>query len=147
MLSQVLGELTDDGSLTFARRQPKPEPVIAPAPQPVPVAEALPEAQALAELSSTPVPQTDSSAVLEHMQAELAERDMQIAELQQAVIELANGSDGSGSDAASRVAVEALQERLASLESRLIEQDRTIRHTLTMLIEWIEGDDIRRTAA
>ena len=53
----------------------------------------------------------------------------------------------SGSDSASRVAVEALQERLASLESRLIEQDRTIRHTLTMLIEWIEGDDIRRTAA
>ena len=149
MLSQVLGELTDDGSLTFARRQSKPEPVIAPAPQPVPmpVAEALPEAQALAELSSTPVPQPDSSAVLEHMQAELAERDMQIAELQQAVIELANGSDGSGSDSASRVAVEALQERLASLESRLIEQDRTIRHTLTMLIEWIEGDDIRRTAA
>ena len=147
MLSQVLGELTDDGSLTFARRQPKPEPVITPAPQPLPLAEALPEAQALAELSSTPAPQSDSAAVLEHMQAELAERDMQIAELQQAVIELANGSDGSGSDSASRMAVEALQERLASLESRLIEQDRTIRHTLTMLIEWIEGDDIRRTAA
>ena len=38
-------------------------------------------------------------------------------------------------------------ERMAALESRLVEQDRTIRHTLTMLIEWIEADDAHRAAA
>ena len=41
----------------------------------------------------------------------------------------------------------ALNERLAALESRLIEQDHTIRHTLTMLIEWIESDGATRAAA
>jgi general secretion pathway protein A len=93
-------------------------------------------------------PQPDNAAI-ERIQAELAERDSQIAELQQAVIELANGSDATGLqfDVASGQAMEALQERLAALESRLIEQDRTIRHTLTMLIEWIEGDDTQRAAA
>ena len=39
------------------------------------------------------------------------------------------------------------EERVAVLESRLAEQDRTIRHTLTMLIEWIETDDGQRAAA
>ena len=41
----------------------------------------------------------------------------------------------------------ALQERLGSLESRVIEQERTIRHTLTMLIEWIERDEAHGMAA
>jgi hypothetical protein len=43
--------------------------------------------------------------------------------------------------------IAALTERLAALENRLSEQDRTIRHTLTMLIEWIEGDGSHRAAA
>ena len=82
------------------------------------------------------------------MQAELAQRDAQIAELQQAVIELANGDHYAAipdENAAAEIAV--LTERLAALENRLSEQDRTIRHTLTMLIEWIEGDDAQRAAA
>jgi uncharacterized coiled-coil protein SlyX len=37
--------------------------------------------------------------------------------------------------------------RMRTLESRLMEQDRTIRHTLTMLIEWIEAGDAQRAAA
>ena len=41
----------------------------------------------------------------------------------------------------------ALNDRIAALEGRLIEQDRTIRHTLTMLIEWIEADEGQRAAA
>jgi hypothetical protein len=36
---------------------------------------------------------------------------------------------------------------LGELESRLAEQDRTLRHTLTMLIEWIERDGATRVAA
>lgn len=35
--------------------------------------------------------------------------------------------------------VAALHYRIDKLESRLFEQDRMIRHTLTMLIEWIEA--------
>ena len=40
-----------------------------------------------------------------------------------------------------------VRDRINALESRLIEQDRTIRHTLTMLIEWIEAGDSQRAAA
>jgi general secretion pathway protein A len=92
--------------------------------------------------------QADHSEVLAQMQDALAQRDAQIAELQQAVIELANGdhyAPAPDENAAADVAV--LTERLAALENRLSEQDRTIRHTLTMLIEWIEGDDAHRAAA
>jgi hypothetical protein len=42
-----------------------------------------------------------------------------------------------GPDQDSAELIDALNERLTSLESRMIEQDRTIRHTLTMLIEWV----------
>jgi hypothetical protein len=36
--------------------------------------------------------------------------------------------------------IAALQEQLARLEAKCFEQERTIRHTLTMLIEWIESE-------
>lgn len=79
----------------------------------------------------------------------LAERDAQIAELQQALLELADRTGGVGAAQSSEDGDERfaeLAERLSALESRQIEQDRTIRHTLTMLIEWIEGDDFQRAA-
>jgi hypothetical protein len=81
------------------------------------------------------------------MQAALAERDAQIAELQQAVIELANGDHLAAQEDGRDTEIAVLTDRLAALENRLGEQDRTIRHTLTMLIEWIEGDDAQRAAA
>ncbi|WP_423142271.1 AAA family ATPase [Parablastomonas sp. CN1-191] len=40
----------------------------------------------------------------------------------------------------------ALNERIDRLEERVIEQEQTVRHALTMLIEWIE-DGARRAAA
>ena len=69
----------------------------------------------------------------------LAARDAQIAELQQAVVEMANSRDA---DAMSALLPEiiTLQERLAQIEAKAFEQERTIRHTLTMLIDWIEGE-------
>ena len=79
----------------------------------------------------------------------LALRDGQIAELQQAVIELANMVDAQ-TDADKSLAEQAgaaMDERIAAIEQRMIEQDRTIRHTLTMLIEWIERDAHTRAAA
>ncbi len=69
----------------------------------------------------------------------LAERDAQIAELQQAVVELANQQDQAVA-AAMQPEVQALQDKIAQLEAKTFEQERTIRHTLTMLIEWIEGE-------
>ena len=35
----------------------------------------------------------------------------------------------------------ALADRVAALEEQLAEQQQVLRHTLTMLIEWIEGQD------
>ncbi|MFA7602986.1 MAG: XrtA/PEP-CTERM system-associated ATPase [Novosphingobium sp.] len=75
--------------------------------------------------------------------AALAERDAQIAELQQAVIELANTVQESGTRGEQAI----LQDRVTGLENRLIEQEHTIRHTLTMLIEWIEAENDARVAA
>ena len=78
----------------------------------------------------------------------LAERDAQIAELQRAVVELSDLAPVMrGPDQDSAELFDALNERLTSLETRMIEQDRTIRHTLTMLIEWVEEGDSRRDAA
>jgi general secretion pathway protein A len=74
--------------------------------------------------------------------AALAERDAQIAELQRAVIELANKeSPVSASE------LPILLDRVAVMESQLLEQERAIRHTLTMLIEWIETENGARAAA
>ena len=37
--------------------------------------------------------------------------------------------------------VERLNARIAELESRLAEQEQTVRHTLAMLVEWLETDN------
>ncbi len=69
----------------------------------------------------------------------LSERDEKIAELQQAVVEMANQQDEVVA-AAVNPQIEAMQAQIAKLEAKVFEQERTIRHTLTMLIEWIEGE-------
>jgi hypothetical protein len=69
----------------------------------------------------------------------LAERDVQIAELQQAVVELSRARDEADAETANPQ-IQVLQDRVAQLEAELVEQQRTLRHTLAMLIEWIEGD-------
>ena len=139
MLDQVVDELKRDGTLGGGRRA---EVKVEAAPAKPSIAAEAPAATA------APIARRDDSELIAQMQAELAQRDAQIAELQQAVIELANGdhyAPAPDENAAAEVA--ALTERLAALENRLSEQDRTIRHTLTMLIEWIEGDDAQRAAA
>ena len=136
MLAQVVAELKTDGTLAAARK--------AEAPVPLPDFD-LAKPDIVVAAPAVPVAQ-DNSEILAEMRAALAERDAQIAELQQAVIELANG-DHREPVAGHNAEVAALTERLAALESRISEQDHTIRHTLTMLIEWIEGDDAQRAAA
>jgi len=76
----------------------------------------------------------------------LTERDVQIAELQQAVVELANQNDERMA-AAVRPELAALQQQMARLEAKVFEQERTIRQTLTMLIDWIETEMDQSKAA
>jgi putative secretion ATPase (PEP-CTERM system associated) len=133
MLSQVLEELELDGTLQLKR----PARMVAEA--------------AVVAAAAAPVPVPVDAVALAQVQALLAERDVQIAELQQAVIELANERDyvpePSASDPARAEALAAIETKLANIEGKMLEQERTIRHTLTMLIEWIEADDAQRAAA
>ena len=136
MLSQVLEELELDGTLQLKKIERKQE-----------VVEAEPVDPALLPAAAA-VP---SEAMVAQFQAMLADRDAQIAELQQAVIELANERDAVAAqptpEPAHAAALANLESKLAGIESKMLEQERTIRHTLTMLIEWIEADDASRAAA
>jgi len=155
MLSHVLAELTADGALALGRpvepaqHMVAPEALIAkrqPAAPVAPVAVTETELPASVVVSlAAPAPQEAAPAA--GLADALAKRDAQIAELQQAVLELSDSNDAhSPAMGGGQLAVDALHERMAALESRLIEQERTIRHTLTMLIEWIERDEARRAA-
>lgn len=103
------------------------------APRAVPGMRSTRRPAATSETPGTPV------AGRETFERLLAERDAQIAELQQAVVELSARRDGAAL-AAVRPEVTALQERFAQLESKVLEQERAVRHTLSMLIEWIEDE-------
>ncbi len=135
VLQQVLAELSDDSALPCSSRRAKPAPVgITPISHARPAYQSLAAAPAHAELAA---PSLDIEALF-------SARDSQIAELQQAVLELANerGSDDHAAfnhDAAP-AEVTALNDRIAELETRLIEQEQTVRHTLAMLVEWLETD-------
>jgi general secretion pathway protein A len=137
MLSQVLDELELDGTLQLKKvTRPEPAPVVT---------------QAAHQVHTDVTPQAPVDAVaMAQLQALLAERDAQIAELQQAVIELANEREAAPVQSPApdqSDAFAALQDKMAGLESKMLEQERTIRQTLTMLIEWIEADDAGRAAA
>ncbi len=92
------------------------------------------------------------------IEAAIASRDEQIAELQQAVIEVAEMRAAQGDEAAAAQAdgtarTQALEAalsdaaaRIGVLEHRLAEQEQAIRHVLTMLIEWFETDRPKRAA-
>ncbi|MDP3551672.1 MAG: XrtA-associated ATPase [Novosphingobium sp.] len=199
LLQAVLNDLTGDGGFGSAK----------PAVTPVPAAEApvveMPEAPAPQTFAAVPAsaPVIDDSA----WRAALAERDEQIAELQQAIIELADmrgapvepvvpdfaqqaqvlaqldeanrriaalearpvggetdineevvaaleeahrriaALESRAGDEQILAAFDEVQRRIASLETRTAEQELAIRHTLTMLIEWIEAEDFHRAAA
>jgi len=138
LLARVLGDMVSDGGLSLGRMVKDVEP------------EAPAVSAARAAGGHKPAEHLHESASLaEDLHARLAEQAAQIAELQHAVIELASGQGQQGDDGASAqaAAIETLTARLGELELRLAEQDRTLRHTLTMLIEWIERDGTTRFAA
>ncbi|MFN9580599.1 MAG: XrtA/PEP-CTERM system-associated ATPase [Novosphingobium sp.] len=92
------------------------------APQPV--------AAAAPELVAAPKPVAVDGVAMAQLEALLAERDADLARPVQSDEGLA-----------------ALEAKFAGLEAKMLEQERTIRHTLTMLIEWIEAEDANRAAA
>ncbi|MFC3099589.1 XrtA/PEP-CTERM system-associated ATPase [Altererythrobacter lauratis] len=125
MLQSVLDEMAGERAFPVVTPQPLHGPPAAPEPT-----------QAFeADVS----PATGTGIDAQMLDTLLAERDAQIAELQQAVIEMANQQDAAVAQAI-QPEIRALQEQIARLEARNFEQERTIRQTLTMLIEWIEGE-------
>lgn len=126
MLKSVLDEMIEEKAFPAA------------APRPMPKAE--PRFEPVAPLRHDPPLDAQMVDTL------LAERDVQIAELQQAVVELANHHE-MATAAAVGPEIAALQEQVARLEAKVFEQERTIRQTLTMLIEWIEGEMEQTKAA
>lgn len=159
MLQAVLTDLAGDGAFG------KPQVSVTPA-----LAADVPQI----ELPTASGPVAAAPAFDETVwRAALAERDEQIAELQQAIIELADmratpvapvpdfdlaaqleeanrriaALEQRPGDEAVLEALAEAQRRVAALESRTSEQEQAIRHTLTMLIEWIEAEDFHRAAA
>ena len=136
MMTNVLDELASDGTLPLTRH----------------AGETRAGETRAGETRAGEAPVERSAAAVDavtmaQLRAALAERDDQIAELQQAVIELANQQGPQASTGASVAGLSGFEAKLSTLEGRMLEQERTIRHTLGMLIEWIEADDANRAAA
>ncbi|MGY6551983.1 MAG: XrtA/PEP-CTERM system-associated ATPase [Erythrobacter sp.] len=82
------------------------------------------------------------------MTALLAERDARTAELEAAIRELQalGGADYGTSDQDRATLDPAVIQSLSQIEARLEEQEQSLRHVLSMLIEWLEGDMARKAA-
>ncbi len=104
------------------------------------------------------------AGIMEALARELAARDEQIAELQQAVMELAemrspvavapanepmhDHDDAHAPDHEPiRAAIADLTHRIEALEVRTSDQNEAIRHVLAMLIEWLEAENASVRAA
>lgn len=133
MLVSVLAEMASDNA--FHSGAEKAPAVAGPVPVAGPVKHAARAAPAVAAAGAE---------ITREMLADmLKERDGQIAELQQAVVELAGADRGERSvETAGRI-----EARMETMQARLEEQERTVRHVLTMLIEWIESGEKPREAA
>lgn len=143
MLASVLAEMANDNAFHGETADGGGQERAAPAPGPVK------HAVRPAEREPEPGPAPDAAphinaAMLADM---LAERDAQIAELQQAVVELAGADRGERSDYDTAELEARFAARIDAMQARLEEQERTVRHVLTMLIEWIESGEKPREAA
>lgn len=131
MLETVLAEMESDHAVPEV---PAAEPVAQPS---------EPQSSDAQPVEAAPEIQTTLDSLL--VERLLADRDALIAELQQAVVELANAQEAASSG--EPVALVELAARLEALDARMNDQESAIRHTLTMLIEWIESDGLKPIAA
>lgn len=159
ILHQVLAEMDGDGTISLLRPVPRDEPAAEAAPAPAsaeavttpePAAPAAPDPAVIEAMQEVAVARFDAmqQAAAARFEVAIAERDAQIAELQQAVLELANNAEERVlpvvEDRSQEIA--ALCERIASLEARLAEQGETLRRTIAMLVEWLDGEEQRAAA-
>ncbi|MEL1250136.1 XrtA/PEP-CTERM system-associated ATPase [Aurantiacibacter gilvus] len=119
MLQNVLSEMAAERAFPEAPPAPMPEPE-----------------KTFEPVKAMPTEPRIDKAMLEEY---LAERDAQIVELQQAIVELSDVRDTVIAEAVAPE-IETLRAQLARVEAKCFEQERTIRQTLTMLIDWIESE-------
>ncbi|UIP08199.1 XrtA-associated ATPase [Erythrobacter sp. SDW2] len=124
MLSSVLREMESDN--TFPEAAPRPMVTLERGPAPGPIKHAL---------ADTPADPVQQASQFEAMQAE---RDAQIAELKAAIAQLAQGAE-----AAPGGMPQDFIARLDALESKVGEQEQSVRQVLGMMIEWIESQGRR----
>jgi putative secretion ATPase (PEP-CTERM system associated) len=124
MLDAVLAEMASDQARGASK-------------SPSPLSIAPKAAQPASEPGIDRVPAGEVAALL-------AQRDARTAELEAAISEL----QAAGRKAASAGAAAAPQvdDALDRIEARLEEQERSFRHVLAMLIEWLEDDKSREAA-
>jgi putative secretion ATPase (PEP-CTERM system associated) len=108
----------------------------------------------VADPVAAPASAADHAAILADLARELSTRDEQIAELQQAVMELAEMRGPAAVAVAPELDLEPLlsaivdlTRRIEALETRTGDQNEAIRHVLTMLIEWLEAENAQVRAA
>ena len=151
MLEAVLADLARDSAVPASAIHAVP-PQIAPEPAVVafpPKEYRHPEP----ELPLAAQPSAPAGAAMADIEAALATRDALIAELQEAVIELSDAGEASPVAVAEPdndhvlSLLAGLEARINGIEGRLSEQEHTLRHTLTMMIEMVEDDELHRHAA
>jgi len=102
---------------------------------------------AVSPVSVSPVAEQDIDSVpATEVAALLAERDERTAELEAAISELQAAGCEPVPEANFGAGDDELGEALGRIEARLEEQERSFRHVLTMLIEWLEDDNSREAA-
>ena len=98
-------------------------------------------------VAAAPVANSDIDSVpASEVAALLAQRDERTAELEAAISELQAAGVRSKSGTLNLEEDPALNNALERIEERLEEQERSFRHVLTMLIEWLEDDPSREAA-
>jgi putative secretion ATPase (PEP-CTERM system associated) len=98
-----------------------------------------------APIASEAAADSESVPALE-VAALLAERDARTADLETAISELQAASAGSASLGDEQPGGPKFDAALSRIEARLEEQEHSLRHVLTMLIEWLEEDPTREAA-
>ena len=155
MLEAVLADLARDSAVPASAVVAVPV-AVAPEPAPEPAVVAFPPKESRhpqPELPQAAAPVVPAGPAMADIEAALATRDALIAELQEAVIELSDAGevapvalvDNDHDHVLSLLT--GLEARINGIEGRLFEQEQTLRHTLTMMIEMVEDDDLQRHAA
>jgi len=157
MLDAVLEEMSQDQSRGGTLRQVSPE-TVSQGTQNEPSAETLldgnveqeAEGETAANAPAEPVDSKTEAAIesipASEVAAMMAQRDARASELEAAISELQ--AAGARPDAAQPhgLSEDEFNEALERIEARLEEQERSFRHVMTMLIEWLEDDKSREAA-